>query len=163
MILRFVYVIFIGILLATFVGVGIDAFYPGPKAPEPPLSIKYCPPKNEISPEVRQEQKKFDAEERVFMEKSKVYNRDISIISLVAAIIILIISLTFARVIQVIADGMLLGGALTLTYSIIRGFASEDAKFRFLVVTVGLIIAIFLGYLKFIKSQKEETAKKKAK
>jgi len=40
MVLRFVYIVFIGVLLATLVGVGIAAFYPGPKAPEPPLSIK---------------------------------------------------------------------------------------------------------------------------
>ncbi|MDD5416089.1 MAG: hypothetical protein PHE48_03760 [Candidatus Daviesbacteria bacterium] len=163
MILKFVYIIFIGILLAAFVGVGIAAFYPGPKSPEPPLSIKYCPPKDVVSPEVKQEQEKFDAEEKIFMEKDKIYNRNVSIISLAAAITILIISLTFAKAILVIADGMLLGGVLTLIYSIVRGFASEDAKFRFLVVSIGLVIALFLGYLKFIKSQIEEAGNKKAK
>lgn len=160
MVLRFVYTIFIGVLLATFVGVGIAAFYPGPKSPEPPLSIKYCPPKDEISPEVRQEQEKFDAESRVFMEKNKIYNRDVSIISLVAAIIILIVSLTFAKTIQVIADGLLLGGVLTLIYSIIRGFASGDNMFRFIVVTIGLMISLILGYLKFIQPSKEKKAGK---
>lgn len=156
MILKFVYIIFTGIILATFVGVGIAAFYTGPKEPEMPLSLKYCPSENKTTPEFRQEQERFDMEQKIFMEQNKIYNRNVSIMALSGAIIILIVSLTFARMIEVIADGALLGGVLTLIYSIIRGFASEDAKFRFLVVSVGLAVALILGYLKFIRSQKQK-------
>lgn len=80
--------VFIGVLLATFVGVGIAAFYPGPKRPEPPLSIKYC--NGEVAKEalnlaeVRAEQEKFDAEEKIYEEKSQKYNRDVSLISISA-------------------------------------------------------------------------------
>ncbi|MDD5489843.1 MAG: hypothetical protein PHP25_04160 [Candidatus Moranbacteria bacterium] len=31
---------------------------------------------------------------------------------------------------------------------------SDDTKFRFLIVTIGLLIALVLGYIKFIPHQK---------
>lgn len=156
MVLRFVYIIFIGVLLATFVGVGIAAFYPGPKAPEPPVSIKYAPPcesfKDEASSQkIRQEQEEFDKVFKAYEEQAEKYNRDVSIASLLAAILILVVSLTLFKKILLIADGLLLGGVLTLVYSIIRGFASGDNMFRFLVVSAGMVIALFLGYIKFIQ------------
>jgi len=131
---KIVYTLFIGILLATFIGVGIAAFYPSPKSPEFKFApAPYYPPQD------------------AYMKLSQDYNRNVSIISLVAAILILIISLTVFKSLPVIADGLLLGGVLTLIYSIVRGFNSQDEKFRFIVVTIGLIIAILLGYNKFIR------------
>jgi hypothetical protein len=50
-----------------------------------------------------------------------------------------------------IADGILLGGVFTTMYSIMRGLMTENSQFRFLIVTVGIIIAFVLGYVKFIK------------
>ena len=54
-----------------------------------------------------------------------------------------------------IADGLLLGGVLTLLYSVIRGFGTEDNMFRFVVVSVGFAISLFLGYVKFIQPAKK--------
>ena len=59
--------------------------------------------------------------------------------------------LLFSKHLLVIADGAMIGGIFTLLYSIIRGFQADDAQFRFVLVTVGLIIALVLGYLKFIR------------
>jgi len=77
-------------------------------------------------------------------------------IALVAAIIILVASLTLFSKIKMIADGILLGGVFTTAYSIIRVLMSEDSKFRFLIVTIGLIIALVLGYIKFVRPKEEE-------
>jgi len=88
------------------------------------------------------------------MEDSKPYHRNVSIISLVASIIILILSLTLLSKIKMIADGILLGGVFTTIYAIIQGLMSDSSQFRFLVVTVGLIIAFVLGYIKFIRPRK---------
>lgn len=155
MVLRIVYIFFIGVLLATFVGVGIAAFYPGPKAPEPPVSVKYAPPcesfKDEAaSQKIRSEQEEFEKTMKAYQTQFERYNRDVSIVSLLAAILILVVSLTLFKKILLIADGLLLGGVLTLVYSIIRGFGSGDNMFRFVVVSAGMIIALFLGYIKFI-------------
>jgi len=159
-VLKAIYIVFIGILLATFIGVGIAAFHQGPKEPERPPLIEYCSPeatRDTLAYEdFKIEQEKFDAEMNVFQEQAKIYNRNVSLISLTAAIIILILSLTLFNKIYLIADGLLLGSVLTLVYSIIRGFSSQDEMFRFAVVTVSLVLALTLGYLKFIKPSKKK-------
>lgn len=158
MILKIIYTVFIGILLATFVGVGIAAFYPGPTAPEAPVSVKYPRPNETLtsteSAQILQEQETYDKAFKVYQQEQKNYNRNVSIISLVAAFIILTVSLTLVREIQLITDGLLLGGVLSLGYSIIMGFNTGDDKFRFVVVTVGLVVSLLLGYLKFIRPEK---------
>ena len=162
MVLKLGYTIFIGVLLAIFVGVGIAAFYPQPKHPETPLLLKlYKPPieplsDSTISAQLEEEQKAFDEAFKMFMEKMEKYNRNVSIISLIAAILILIISLTLFRKLLIIADGLLLGGVITLLYSVARVFGSGDDKLRFLVVSVGLTVSLMLGYLKFIEPSKNK-------
>jgi hypothetical protein len=48
------------------------------------------------------------------------------------------------------ADGLLLGGVFTLAYAVGRGFMADD-KFRFVAVSVSLVIALVTGYLKFVR------------
>lgn len=157
MMLKIVYTIFIGVLLAIFVGVGIAAFYPEPMFPETPLLLKLYKPPTEpvsdptISAQLEEEQKAFDQALKIYRAKSEIYNRNVSIISLIAAILVLIISLTLFRQLLIIADGLLLGGVITLLYSVARVFGSGDDKLRFLIVSVGLVVSLILGYLKFIK------------
>jgi len=159
MILKLIYTFLIGIFLAVFVGVGISAFYPGPKFPEQPVALKYCSPEMFKDPseyqEFKTEAEKFDLIEKDFRAQSQIYNRNVSIIALTASIIIVVASLTLFRAILLIADGLLLGGVLTLIYSVIRGFEAEDNIFRFMVVSVGLFVSLALGYLKFIKPAKK--------
>jgi hypothetical protein len=156
MVLKLIYTFLIGIFLAVFVGVGIAAFYPAPKYPEAPLSIKYCSSdagKLQVdNEELKAEAEKYDKTEREYRAKSQIYNRNVSTMALVASILIVIASLTFFKKILLIADGLLLGGVLTLLYSVIRGFEADDNMFRFVVVSIGLIISLFLGYVKFIKA-----------
>lgn len=141
-------------LLATLIGVGIAAFYEAPKYPEYPSRLKVSQPQkidDKTSQELLKEQEAFDKKSAEYQKLSQRYNMNVSVISLVAAITILIVSLTLFKKILMIADGLLLGGVLTLIYSIIRGFDTGDNKFRFLVVSVGFIVSIILGYIKFIK------------
>ena len=145
--------------MAVFVGVGIAAFYPEPKYPEPPVAVKYCSPDIDkatgMSAESKAEIEKYDKEEKDFQIKSKKYNRDVSIIALIASILIVIASLTFFKKILLIADGLLFGGVLALLYSVIRGFGTDDNIFRFIVVSIGLSVSLFLGYVKFIQPTKK--------
>jgi hypothetical protein len=153
MVLKLIYTLFLGLLIALFVGLGIDAFYPGPKAPEYPTSLETAKPV-ECGLETYEQKAirlDFDQKQKEYTEQSKTYNRYVSIISLSSAILILIASLTLLAKIKMIADGILLGGTFTTAYSIIRGLMSEDSRFRFAIVAVGLIIALVLGYLKFIR------------
>lgn len=156
MIIKLIYTVFLGILLALFVGLGIDAFYSGPQEPEYPVELQVEKPTIQTDgvDELKEVREDYAKKTNEFREKSKIYNRNVSIISLIAAIVILVLSLTYLSKIQIIADGLLLGGVFTVIYCIIRGLMSESSQFRFIIVTAGLIIAIVLGYLKFIKKEK---------
>lgn len=154
MIIRFVYIIFLGLLIATFIGVGIAAFYKEPRSPEP-----YYAPKVAVPDDSSTESARFQQEENIRQqnewklhdEKRRAYNRDVSAITLGFFVVLFVISLVFLNKIYIISDGILLGSLFTLIYSIIRGFESQDETFRFIVVAVGLVIALILGYLKFVK------------
>lgn len=154
MVIKFIYTLFLALIIAFFVGLGIDAFYEGPKAPEYPMELQSYKEVCEATAEQKVVQQKYEQEMRNYQEQMKPYSRNISIISLVAAIIILILSLTLLSKIQMIADGILLGGVFTTIYSMARGLMSDSSQFRFLIVSIGLVIALVLGYIKFIRPRK---------
>jgi hypothetical protein len=159
MVIKFVYTIFLALLVALFVGLGISAFYPGPKEPTFPVQLEAEKPGCEETAELKNMREQYNHSQQNFNENFKSYSRNVSVASIIAAILILVASLTLLAKIEMIADGILLGGVFTTVYSIIRGVLSEDTKFRFLIVTIGLLIALVLGYIKFIKP-KEESEKK---
>ena len=153
--IKLVYTFFVGLLLAIFVGVGISTFYESPKVPQWPTEL------NTLGREPTSEQVKlqrdFDKKTEQHNKVMKPYNRNVSIMTLVAAVAFLVISLAYEKKIKIIADGIMLGGLFTLLYSIGRGFASEDSKYSFLTVTVGLIVVFYLGYHRFIKTHGSTT------
>lgn len=155
MVIKTIYTLFLALLIALFVGLGIDSFYKGPTRPEYPMELNLSKPNNsELTIEQQNIEKEFYAQQKEHDALSKVYNRNVSIVTLICSIIILVLSLTFMAKIKMIADGILLGGVFTTAYGIIRGFMSDSSQFRFLVVTMGLLIALILGYVKFIRPSK---------
>jgi hypothetical protein len=151
------YTLFLGMLIALFFGLGVSAFYTSPKEPEYPTvlsvsSFKECV----MSQEQIDAQKKYDQEMRSFQADFSTYNRNVSMITLGLAVIAMVLSLLFLENIRVLSNGALLGGVFTLAYSIIRGFMADDTKYRFIIVTVGLLITLALGYIKFIKPKTEK-------
>ncbi len=154
MVLKLSYTIFIGILLSLFIGVGIAAFYSQPESPEypPEFSKPYqVTPNSTESAEMEKEQRVFDERNREFQKVNEEYNKNVSLIALICAVTFLLLGLVLARKLDIISDGLLLGGILTLIYSIIRGFGANDDIFRFIVVSIGLLIALVLGYIKFVR------------
>ena len=166
MAIKIMYTIFLGLLVALFVGLGIAAFYPAPKAPESPAILNEPPsapvPTDKVTITETAEQRaarlKFDQDQKTYQKQFAVYNRQVSIISMIAAVIVLVAALSAVNKIQLISDGLLLGGILTLLYSIVRGFMGEDNLYRFIVVTIGLIIALVIGYIKFIQPEKGKSS-----
>lgn len=148
-ILTLVYMFFVGVLVAIFVGVGVNTFYPPPVEPEYPVVL------NTLSKEPTEQeltlQRKYDIARKAYEEKLKPYSRNVSIITLLVAVVLLVISLVFEHRIRLLADGLLLGGLFTLIYSLIRGFISQDTKYVFVIVTVGLATVLYLGYQRFVR------------
>jgi hypothetical protein len=150
--IKYIYALFLGILLATFIGVGISTFYPGPDRPdynEPVASTTEA-----SCLEQQTQQKEQNEQYQAYEDKLSVYNRNASLMNLAGALIALIIALGFASKLAIISDGLLLGGVFSLLYSTILGLSTGDAKFRFIVATVGLLVAIFLGYWKFLRAER---------
>lgn len=157
-ILRLVYTFFVGLLLAIFVGVGVSTFYPTPEAPEY-LSV---PALKDGSAEQLQAQQDFEEAQRAYEDELQLYNRNVSIIVIVAAVALLAASIALENRIKVIADGVMLGGLFSLIYGIGRGFASQNTQYVFVIVTISLAVVIYLGYRRFVVTHEvpEKTAKK---
>lgn len=148
--LKYAYTTFLGILIATFVGVGIAAFYPSPKQPVFPFRPVPTAPGTIPTEQQQQEAADFAKQSNEYQINYAEYNKYVSSIALAAAVIIVGLSLTIMRRMSFVADGLLLGGVLTLVYSLVRGFQAQDDKFRFVVVAIGLIVSLVLGYVKFM-------------
>ena len=152
--LKNLYALFLGLILATFVGVGIATFYVAPKAPDYPTALNQPPPTvadKQFDQQRTADQVKFDADQKAFQTVEAHYNRNVSGIVIAFAVLFLAISLIFEAKIAIIADGLLLGGIFTLLYGIIRGFMSDQMTYRFVVISIGLVIALILGYVKFAR------------
>jgi hypothetical protein len=154
--LKTLYVIAIGLLFAAVVGLGIEAFYPQPKYPEYPRELNY-PGTNGYTEEQKAAQDKFDEENKTFMKRMDTYNRDVSLILIGFALVILAASIIWVGGIEVIGDGLTLGGVFTLLYGLGRALAGGDEKVRFLAVAFGLVVLVFLAYWKYIRPNQQKT------
>ncbi len=149
-VIALVYAFFIGILLAVFVGFGIATFYSAPEQPEFPQLSERVEPFEQDDTEISAYDKEYD----IYSKELQSYHRNVSIISLIAAVVLVSAGLLLAQKLTILADGILLGGLLTLIYSIGRSFASEDPAYSFITITISLIITFVLGYKKFVQTAK---------
>lgn len=147
--LRLVYTFFLGLIIAVFVGMGIATFYESPKPPEYPVQTEAQLKEMQVSPVANAEQVKYEQDYRAYEKIAQVYHRNVSILSMVFAVVLLIISFLLERKNSVITNGVMLGGVFVLIYSIGRGIASTDTKYTFIAVSISLAIVIYLGYRRF--------------
>ncbi|MBO1269259.1 hypothetical protein [Arthrobacter cavernae] len=145
-VLKIVYTIFVGVLLALFVGLGIQTFYPPPKQPEYPIELNVKEPGDEA----RQAQADFEKQVRDYQDENDSYNRTVAIVATSAAALLLGLSLLLEKKGPVLANGIMLGGLFTLLYSVTRGLASRDTQTTFISVSIALVLVMFLGYRRFI-------------
>lgn len=149
------YKLFLALMVALFVGFGISVFYPAPDSPDYPVELQ-TKSSESFSAEQNNINDEFNQKQKIYLDQFPLYNRNVSAIAIGVSVILLTLSLTVLMAVAIIGDGVLFGGLFTLIYGIIRGFMSEDSKYQFVVVTVGLIIALALGYIKFIRPEKRK-------
>ena len=150
-ILKLFYTFFLGLLLAIFIGVGINTFYEGPQAPEYPTALNSVGKNGELTPEQVAIQKQWDQDTAQYDEAMKPYNRTVSMLALGAAVVFLAVSMVFEKRIKLMADGVMLGGLFSLIYSLARGFASDNSKYVFAMVSISLVIVLYLGFHRFVR------------
>lgn len=156
--LHILFIIFIGLLVAILVGLGVQAFYPAPKYPDSPAAhapLSGTPPQL-TEEETKRQQGEWKQTQDDFQAKTRTYNRNAAAAVLALAIIVLVLSLTVLARTYLINDGFMLGGILTLFYSIIRSLMSENAKLQFAIVLVGLAVTVGLAYVRFVRPVKKD-------
>lgn len=155
--LKIIYTLFLGLIVSLFVGIGVSVFYDAPEFPQPPEPIKFSEG-GQLTAEEEQAQREHDEAVEEFSRQDQAYSRNLSIVLTVAAVLMLVVGVGLSHKLDVLSDGILLGGVFTLIYGIGRGLASDDEVFRFIVVTIGLAIALGLGWWKFVRTAGPKTA-----
>lgn len=154
-VLKIVYTFFVGVMLALFIGFGIDTFYP---APEYPDALAYGwerePTDAEIT-EMNKLQQEFDT-------ATENYNLTVSIIVTIAAVGLVGLSLLLEKRNRVLTNGVMLGGLFSLVYGVGRGFASGNSAATFTTIAVGLAVVVFLGFRRFSHKNEPEPEPKPA-
>lgn len=161
--IKYVYTVFLGFIIALFIGLGINTFYNAPTAPLYPTETSAVK-QDEPTAEQIAKQNQYEADYQTYQDDYQTYSRNVSIIAMISAVILLAIGLTVERmrlVNSAIANGVVLSSVFTLIYSIIRGFISTDTKFTFIVVTVSVAVSLYLGYHTFANLLPAEHKSKK--
>jgi hypothetical protein len=174
MFVKVLYMIFLGILVALFVGWAMSSMFPTPKwETEYPDVQQYMdqpmPPSEQELSVLTYDQRvariqafdstkaaydlwktDYDAKQKEFNTKMEKQGRNVALYSLVIAVAVTMASLWYSGKLMVITEGMLLGGIFTLMYSI--GWTIARApKIAVLTVGISLVVTIIVGYMKFVK------------
>lgn len=154
-VVKIVYTFFLGALLALFVGLGVQTFYPGPEMPEYPTELQVVPGEGTPTAEQQRMQREYAEQSERWQEDQNVYDRNVGVISLAASVVLLALSLVLEKRNKVLTNGIMLGGLFTLFYAIGRSVASEETAMSFAAVAVGLAVVLFLGWRRFFQDRQE--------
>ena len=146
--LRIIFTLFVGAILALFIGFGIHTFYPPPGPPDTASAEFKANPSDADIEKASSAQKAYDT-------AYQAYSRNVSMVSMGGAVLLLALSLGLERKNKVMANGILLGGLLTLVYGVARGFASRDTTTLFITLTVALALVMVLGFRRFRRPRGE--------
>lgn len=149
-ILRTVYTLFLGALIALFVGLGVATVHPGPEAPEASPALVAAQGTRELTPAEQQQWTEHLSDRDVWEERSVRHSRDVGVVTLIGSVLLLVLSMLVERRRPVLADGILLGGLFTLLHSVVRSLISQDTLVTFGVVTVALALVLYVGYRRFV-------------
>jgi hypothetical protein len=167
--LQTIFSFFLGLMVLAFVGVGVNTFYPSPAEKytkrmqetsrrQESLNSKAAP--GSFTPEEQAQLDSLRAEQDALNEKHQAELKDwarvTSIILVLFATLVLVVSLTQNERIRVISNGLLLGGLFTMVYGVGWVVFSGNSVARFWVILFALIVAIGLGYLKFVRGRQPQ-------
>ncbi len=85
----------------------------------------------------------------------KTWARNTSIILVLFATLVMVISLMLSDQLRVISNGLLLGGLFTMVYGVGWVIFSGNSTARFFVILFALAMTLGLGYVKFVRQRKE--------
>lgn len=164
--LQTIFGFFLGLMVTSFVGVGVYTFYPSPDGPfrdrmvaldRQEQTIRNSKAADALTPEDRariqdivNERAKAEDASRASGER---WGRRTSVILIGFATLVMAISLIRAVQLPVISNGLLLGGVFTMIYGVGWIIVSDTSTGRFFVMTVALAITLALGYVRFVRGR----------
>lgn len=141
--IRLLYALLVAGAVVTFVGVGITTIYPGPKGPDYPVYSG-----NEKDSQKSYEE--FDKQQKAFKSVQQQYYQKVAIAGLVLAVVALAGGLFLLTKMEVIGEGLALGGIATSVYAIVTSSIGDQKVVRLLSVITLLLGALLLAQRRFM-------------
>ena len=154
-IFRTIFSVFVGLMIAFFVGFGIDAFFPQPVYPQA-ITDMWTMIANKTP--TAEEQAQISALEQAYQLEQQIHNRVVSIVVTISAVIFLGLSLLLENKNRVMANGVMLGGLFALVYGAGVGLGSQDSMITFITVGVGLAAVVLVGLRRFSHARDVKSA-----
>lgn len=164
--LQTIFGFFLGLMVTSFVGVGVYTFYPSPERASrdrvvalsrQQQEIRNAKAPDELTSEDRARiqtlQKELDTLQDETQAAGEAWGRRTSIILIALATLAMTVSLLRAVQLPVISNGLLLGGVFTMLYGVGWIIVTDTSTVRFFVMTAALAITVGLGYVRFVRQR----------
>ena len=161
--LRTIFAFFLGLMLTAFVGVGVYTFNPPPNRFDNELrdlgrkeqALRDVRAPNELTSADRDSLQAMERRRNELIDAAAAaripWARTTSITLIVVATLAMAASLIGADRLQVISNGLLLGGLFTMLYGVGWIIATDTSVARFVVITIALAITLALAYARFVR------------
>ncbi len=158
-VLGIIYTLVLAAILAVFVGVTLNTFYPAPEYPDyESLEVNYNEKGQPATEQDRLNEKaNMEKSEEISKKHQKAYQAwqvNASIIIFLAASFLVAVGLFMSGRMAILPNGILLGGFFTLLYGVGLGLSSQSRYAVFFVTTASLVVIVAAGYLKFVRPEK---------
>lgn len=127
--LQVIFAIFLGLVVVAFVGIGVNTFFPQPEFTD-----------------------YYD------QDAWTTWQLTTSVILLVCATLIMVVSLLLPEVQAVLSNGVLMGGVFTMIYAVGMAVFSNQNVTRFIVAAIALAVTVAVGYFKFVRRRQVAAA-----
>lgn len=164
--LQTIFGFFLGLMVTSFIGVGVYTFYPPPdrafrdtiealSRQQQEIRARKAP--SDLSDDDRAQiqdlQRQLDVAQDRSEAAGEVWGRHTSIILITFATVAMAVSVLRAVQLPVISNGLLLGGVFTMVYGVGWIIATGSSTARFFVMSAALAITLGLGYIRFVRRQ----------
>jgi len=167
--LQTIFSFFLGLMVLAFIVVGVITFYPSPNQDRDvkmeqlnrqQQAIYSANDGKTLSAEDQAQvddiQKQIDAIILANEAEYEIWARNVSIVLIMFATLVMGVSLIRSEQLRVISNGLLLGGLFTMVAGVVWVLTSGESIARFVVILFAFVITLGLGYVKFVR-QREET------
>ena len=166
--LQVIFSFFLGLMVLAFIGIGVNTFYPSPESRNQSELNKLYRQQEQLS--MAKGNRSLTATEQAQLDRlqgqiddlnqsttmtREEWARNTSIMLVLFATGVMAVSLVRSDQLRVVSNGLLMGGLFTMVYGSGWVLFSGKSVARFFVVLFALVVALALGYVKFVRGREE--------